>query len=87
MRTNYGILERDIDVKGFEFKKNTILRIWDAGSVVSIQPFFLHDSRFKAMWYMLGDEHTDSIIKLDNELMDSVDSDFPPTIFPPIFLS
>jgi hypothetical protein len=81
MKTDYGILLEDIDVNGHEFKKDTILRVWGTDAVTSIQPFFLENKLFKAMWYMIEDEHGKSIRKVCSSLFEGVDPDFLPNVF------
>ena len=77
MKTSYGIIEKDLNLKGWRFKKNLPVKIWDTGSVTSIQPLFLNNILYESLWYLLPDYLVNHIMKVDPRLCENLNNQIP----------
>lgn len=57
MNTRIAILKTDVNLRGHQFRKGSMLKVWDTGHTVQIQPARCKDKFIEALWYSLPDIH------------------------------
>jgi len=65
MKTDYARVRSSISLRGHNFPAGTLIKVWDAGSVTSIQPVHLPSKKHEALWYSFPKIHFRNIVMLD----------------------
>lgn len=68
MESKYARVKATFDLRGHIFPAGTLVKVWDAGDIVSIQPTSVPTRFHKALWYILTkSHHTDLDYLSENE--------------------
>jgi len=57
MNTRIAILKTDVNLRGHQFRKGSMLKVWDTGHTTQIQPAVCKNHIYEALWYSLPDIH------------------------------
>lgn len=57
MESKYARVKTTLDLRGHIFPQGTLVKVWDAGDIVSIQPTSVPTRFHKALWYILTKAH------------------------------
>lgn len=66
MNTPYARVRSAIDLRGHRFPAGTVIKVWDTGDVVSIQPLILATPFHAALWYAFPRIHMKDIVFLND---------------------
>jgi hypothetical protein len=73
MDIKYGRVNTTVNLRGHKFPAGSIIKIWTAGSVTSIQPLILPTKYHGILWYSMPDihlRHIDELESLECTLLD-----------------
>ena len=72
MNIKYGRVNATINLRGHKFTQGSIIKIWTAGRVTSIQPLTLPTPYHGILWYNMPDihlRHIDELERFENTLI------------------
>lgn len=70
---SYAKVNTTICLRGLSFPAGTLIRVWETGRVVSIQPL---STNHEALWYALPKIHLKHIVPLERYLCKAIDYGF-----------
>ncbi len=73
INTKLAIVRSTINLRGHRFPAGTVVKVWDTGSVTSIQPAVLPSPLHEAMWYMFPEIHLKDLRLLEDHECQLVD--------------
>lgn len=65
MKTRYARIKNTIVLRGARFPAGTIIKVWEAGKVTSIQPLHLPTREHGVLWYAFPKIHWKHVVPLD----------------------
>jgi hypothetical protein len=68
MNTKTAILRANLNLRGHRFREGSMLKVWDTGNTIQIQPASCKDKYQEAMWYSLPHIHLRDLFFLDKPL-------------------
>jgi hypothetical protein len=68
MNTELAILRASLNLRGHRFKEGSMIKVWNTGQTIQIQPAVCKDKYHAALWYSMPHIHLRDLVFLEKPL-------------------